>query len=59
MSNLPTFIVFLTVVIAIPTVDDDIISESIWSYRLIGEDRRFSDDYDCFAHGTLTPFLSN
>lgn len=58
MSNLPTITVLSTVVIAIATVDDGIISENIWWWRRFGEDRRFSDDYDCSAHGTLTLFLS-
>jgi hypothetical protein len=58
MSNLSTIIVFSTVVIAVATTDDCIIFESIWLCRRIGEDRRFSDDYDCCAHGTLTPCLS-
>lgn len=58
MLNLPAIIVISTVVIAIATTDDDIIFKNIWSWRRIGEDRRFTDDYDCSAHGTLTLFLS-
>jgi Ca2+/Na+ antiporter len=57
MSNLSAIIALSTVVIAIATAFDGIIFKNIWLWRRMGEDRRFSDDYNFFAHGTLTLFL--
>jgi hypothetical protein len=63
LSDLPAIIVLSTVVlnivvVAIATADEGISLRTYGCVGVFGEDRRFSDDYDCSAHGTLTLFLS-